>query len=39
MGEQRLDRRGVRVRIEGVVQGVGYRFWTERVAGDLGLTG
>ena len=39
MSEQRLDRRGVRVRIEGGVQGVGYRFWTERVAGDLGLTG
>jgi acylphosphatase len=39
MSEQRLDRRGVQVRIEGDVQGVGYRFWTERVAGDLGLTG
>jgi len=39
MSEQRLDRRGVRVRIEGGVQGVGYRFWTERVADDLGLTG
>jgi acylphosphatase len=39
MSEQRLDRRGVRVRIEGAVQGVGYRFWTERVAQLLGLTG
>ena len=39
MSEQRLDRRGVQVRIEGDVQGVGYRFWTERVAGDLGLPG
>lgn len=39
MSEQRLDRRGVRVRIEGAVQGVGYRFWTERVAQILGLTG
>ena len=39
MSEQRLDRRGVRVRIEGAVQGVGYRFWTERVADHLGLTG
>jgi acylphosphatase len=33
------DRRSVRVRIEGGVQGVGYRYWTERVAGELGLTG
>ena len=29
----------MRVRIEGGVQGVGYRYWTERVAGELGLTG
>ena len=39
MSEQRVDRRGVRVRIEGGVQGVGFRLWTERVADDLGLTG
>ncbi|MBO0742862.1 MAG: acylphosphatase [Hyphomicrobiaceae bacterium] len=39
MGEQRSERRAVRVRIEGGVQGVGYRFWTERVADDLSLTG
>jgi acylphosphatase len=31
--------RCVRVRIEGRVQGVGFRYWTERVAGDLGLAG
>ena len=29
----------MRVRIEGGVQGVGYRYWAERVAGQLGLTG
>jgi acylphosphatase len=29
----------VRVRIAGRVQGVGYRYWTERVAGELGLSG
>ena len=39
MGEPQADRRTVRVRIEGGVQGVGYRYWTERVAGGLGLTG
>ncbi len=33
------DPRSVRVRIEGSVQGVGYRYWTERVATELGLTG
>ena len=39
MGEPQDDRRSVRVRIEGGVQGVGYRYWTERVAGELDLTG
>ena len=29
----------VRVRIAGRVQGVGFRYWTERVAGELGLSG
>ncbi len=33
------DRRTVRVRIEGGVQGVGYRYWVERAAGDLALSG
>jgi acylphosphatase len=36
-GEQ--DRRSVRVLIQGRVQGVGFRYWTERVAGELGLSG
>jgi acylphosphatase len=31
--------RTVRVRIAGRVQGVGYRYWTEDAAGELGLTG
>lgn len=31
--------RTVRVRIAGRVQGVGYRYWTEGVAGELGLSG
>jgi acylphosphatase len=39
MGEERGERRSVRVRIEGSVQGVGYRTWTERVAAELGLSG
>ncbi len=33
------DVRTVRVRIAGRVQGVGYRYWTEGVAGELGLSG
>ena len=33
------DKRTVRVRIAGRVQGVGYRYWTEDTAGELGLTG
>ena len=31
--------RTVRVRIQGQVQGVGYRYWTERAAAELGLSG
>src|SRR5215470_20248432 len=33
------ERRTVRIRIEGRVQGVGFRYWTERVAVGLGLDG
>ncbi len=33
------DVRTVRVRIEGRVQGVGYRYWTERAAIGFGLSG
>lgn len=33
------DVRTVRIRIEGRVQGVGFRQWTQRVAGELGLSG
>ena len=33
------DRRTVRVRIKGLVQGVGYRAWTESNARALGLGG
>jgi acylphosphatase len=41
IGEARMsgDRKTVRVRIEGRVQGVGFRVWVERVAVDLGLEG
>jgi acylphosphatase len=31
--------KAVRVEIEGIVQGVAYRAWTERTAGGLGLSG
>lgn len=31
--------RTVQVRIEGLVQGVGYRLWTQRTARSLGLAG
>lgn len=31
--------RTVRVRIEGQVHGVGYRYWTEGAAAELGLSG
>jgi acylphosphatase len=34
-----VDTRSVHVRISGVVQGVGYRAWTERRANQLGLSG
>ena len=37
--QQASDRRSVRVRLEGHVQGVGFRYWTEQVATDLGLDG
>ena len=33
------DRRSVRVRIEGRVQGVGFRYWMESECNALGLTG
>jgi acylphosphatase len=31
--------RTVRIRIDGHVQGVGFRYWTDEAAGELGLTG
>jgi acylphosphatase len=39
MGDPQSQVRTVRVRIEGRVQGVGYRYWTERLAGDLDIEG
>jgi acylphosphatase len=39
MPDEASDRRTVRVRLEGHVQGVGFRYWTERTATDLGLDG
>lgn len=33
------EHRSVLVRISGRVQGVGFRDWTQRKAGDLGLSG
>lgn len=34
-----MERRAVRLRISGQVQGVGYRWWAERQAQALGLDG
>jgi len=39
MPDEASDRRSVRVRLEGHVQGVGFRYWTERAATNLGLDG
>jgi acylphosphatase len=39
MTEAEHDTRSVRVLIAGRVQGVGFRYWTERVARELGLSG
>jgi acylphosphatase len=39
MATEPASARTVRVRIEGRVQGVGFRYWTERVAAELDLSG
>lgn len=39
MHEPDAGRRTVRVCIAGRVQGVGFRYWTEAVASELGLSG
>lgn len=39
MGGGDASRRTVRVRIEGLVQGVGFRVWVERTARRIGLDG
>lgn len=39
MSGENTERRTVRVRITGRVQGVSYRYWTERNAAALGLDG
>jgi acylphosphatase len=39
MSGAQANPRTVRVRIEGRVQGVGFRYWTERIAGELALAG
>jgi acylphosphatase len=39
MGAEADQLRTVRAVIEGRVQGVGFRYWTERVAAELGLDG
>lgn len=37
--DETIASRSVQVRIEGNVQGVGFRRWTRRMAGQLALTG